>query len=39
MENSMENMDIDIEVKIVEQETKQSEITWEPCGATTFHLA
>ena len=35
----MENMNIEIEVKIVEQETKQSEITWEPCGATTFHLA
>ena len=32
-------MDIDIEVKIVKQETKQSEITWEPCGVTMFHLA
>ena len=35
----MENMDTDIEVKIVEQETKQSEITWEPFGVTMFHLA
>ena len=35
----MENMDIDIRVKIVEQETKQSEITWEPCGVIMFHLA
>ena len=35
----MENMDIDIEVKIVKQETKQSKTTWEPCGVTMFHLA
>ena len=35
----MENMDTDIKVKIVKQETKQSEITWEPCGVTMFHLA
>ena len=35
----MENMDIDIRVKIVKQETKQSENTWELCGVTMFHLA
>ena len=34
----MENMDIDIKVKIVKQETKQSEITWNPVEQLRFIL-